>query len=281
MLRSAKRLTDAASNLWRNVDAVDNDDARDRVDSLRKRHPRDSADELHRKLVQAKCLQAGAVAAAGNLLGAVPLVGRALGPLVGTFADAAVVTTLQAELVVETFILYGVELPERAERMAVTAIAATNVGSHQLAQGIAGSLATRASRWLGGPLLRYASPVAKVAASTATTIAMTYAIGMRSRALAKMRHADFEDWPDLIREVTMVDERRLAEWAERSIRVVADQAGTLTKGLMGKLAGLVPDIALPAPAAKRRAPAKKRATKKAAPRKAPAKRTPRKAKSHP
>src|SRR5262245_28216313 len=136
MLSATKRLTSAASELWRNVDAVDNEAARARVAALRKRWPKDSNDELHRKLVQAKCLQAGAVAAAGNLLGSVPLVGRALGPLVGTFADATVVTTLQAELVVETFILYGVELPERAERMTVAAIAATNVGSHQLAKGI-------------------------------------------------------------------------------------------------------------------------------------------------
>lgn len=268
MLSATKRITSAASELWRNVDAVDNRAAHARVEDLRKRNPRDSSDELHRKLVQAKCLQAGAVAAAGNLLGAVPLLGRALGPLVGTFADATVVTTLQAELVVETFILYGVELPERAERMTVAAIAATNIGSHQLAQGIAGSLARRATKWLGGPLMRYASPVARVAATTATTIAMTYAIGMRSRALAKMRHADFEDWPDLIREVTALDERRLTEWAERSVRLVVEQSGSLVKRLMSKLSGLVPDLgttptsrriaAKPAPPRKR-APTKKRA----------------------
>ncbi|HET7844576.1 MAG TPA: hypothetical protein VFL14_10530, partial [Xanthomonadales bacterium] len=145
---------------------------------------------------------------------------------------------------------------------------------HQLAKGIAGSLARRASGWLGGPLLRYAAPVAKVAATTATTIAMTYAIGMRSRALAKMRHADFEDWPDLIREVTALDERRLTEWAERSVRLVAEQSGTIAKGLMAKLAGLVPDMGAIAtsrrvaakPAPKKRAAAKKRpAAKKAAP----------------
>jgi uncharacterized protein (DUF697 family) len=273
MLSATRRLTSAASELWRNVDAVDNRAARARVDELRKRNARDSADELHRKLVQAKCLQAGAVAAAGNLLGAVPLLGRALGPLVGTFADATVVTTLQAELVVETFILYGVELPERAERMTVAAIAATNIGSHQLAQGIAGSLARRATKWLGGPLMRYASPVARVAASTATTIAMTYAIGMRSRALAKMRHADFEDWPELIREVTALDERRLTEWAERSVRLVVEQSGSIAKGLMSKLSGLVPDLGTLSPprrmAPGRAAPRKRPAAKKKA---APAKR---------
>lgn len=278
MLSATKRLTSAASELWRNVDAVDNEAARARVHALRKRYPRDSTDELHRKLVQSKCLQAGAVAAAGNLIGSVPLLGRALGPLVGTFADATVVTTLQAELVVETFILYGVELPERAERMTVATIAATNIGSHQLAKGIAGTLAHRASKWLGGPLTRYAAPVARVAATTATTIAMTYAIGMRSRALAKMRHADFEDWPDLIREVTALDERRLTEWAERSVRLVAEQSGTIAKGLMSRLAGLVPDIGAvatsrriaPKPATKKRAPARKRP---AAKKSAPAKRT--------
>jgi len=275
MLSATKRLTSAASELWRNVDAVDNKAARARIEDLRKRNPKDSDDELHRKLVQAKCLQAGGVAAASNLLGTIPLLGRALGPLVGTFTDAAVVTTLQAELVVETFILYRVELPERAERMTVAAIAATNIGSHQLAVGVAGTLAKRAQRWLGGPLARYAAPVARIAASTATTIAMTYAIGMRSRALAKMRHADFEDWPDLIREVTMVDERRLAEWAERSVRMVAEQSGVVAKGLMAKLAGLVPDMdtvksvtrrIAPKPAAPRKpaAPGKPAAPRKAA-----------------
>ena len=72
-----------------------------------------------------------------------------------------------------------------------------------------------------------------------------------------------------------MDERRLAEWAERSVRMVAEQSGVVAKSLMSKLAGLVPDIGqatssrhiAPKPAAPRkRAPAKKRpATKQAAP----------------
>ena len=53
MLSATKRLTSAASELWRNVDAVDNKAARARIDELRKRYPKDSDDALHRKLVQA------------------------------------------------------------------------------------------------------------------------------------------------------------------------------------------------------------------------------------
>lgn len=279
MLRSARKLTAAASELWSRVDAVDNDAARERVAAMRRRAPKASLDEIHRRLVYAKCAQAGTLGALGGLASSLPLVGAVAGPVVGTLTDTAVVTTLQAELVVETFILYRVELPEKAERMTVAAIAATNLGAHQISTGVARTIAGQAGRWLGGPLGRVAVPLARVGASAATNVAMTYAIGMRARALSKLRHAKIEDWPDLLREVTAIDERKLADWAMKSARGAFDGASTAVRSMMAKLSGLVPlgtsrsqrvhakpAGALPRPVAKRAA-AKKRGPAKRAPRK--------------
>ena len=74
-----------------------------------------SRDELHRDLVLAKCLQTGAVGAVSGLVGALPLIGKPVAGLLGPVADAALVSTLQAELILETFALYDVEAAHSAD----------------------------------------------------------------------------------------------------------------------------------------------------------------------
>lgn len=225
----------ASGTFWGHANKVDIRSVRARVAALEREHPNLSRDALHRKLVHAKCLQAGMVGAVAGLAGLVPVLGRAAQTLLGPLADAALVTTLQAELVAETLAIYDVSLPEHAQRMAIMAVAATNVGAATVSKQAALAVTHQAARLIGGSLARRALPVAGIVTSAAANIGVTYLIGMRAQALARMKDARIEDWPDLIRGVTSLDERKLARWAADAARTGIDQVADTATGWLSKL----------------------------------------------
>jgi len=287
-----------ARQLWQGIEAVDRAAVRQRIARLKRENRGVPLDRLHQRLVYAKCVQAGAVGAITELTGFIPLIGRLAGPVLGPLADAALVTTLQAELVAETFALYGVDLPESSERMAVFAIAATNIGANVVGARVVAAVASQAARVVGGTIARRALPFASIATVAATNVAVTYATGMRAQALCRMRDATIDDWPELLSKVTMIDTRKLTRLAASSASAALVQAGEVSRALLSRLRDLAPTGIFPAPEAVRstgtrrstevksrpaaaRKPPKKAAArkpaKKAAARKPAAKTAPRKA----
>lgn len=226
--------------LWRKIESADRAAARARVAALRRKYPRASAATLHRRLVQAKCVQAGAVGAISGLAAFLPGPFRVLGSALGPLADATLVTTLQGELVLETFALHDVDMPQSAERFAVFAIAASNVGTVAVSHRLASSLAHFASRSLGGRVLATAAPIVALATTVAANIGLTYAIGQRAVAVAKLRDASFAEWPELLRSVTDIDERKLATWARQSAQAAVGQVGAAARGWMRRVGTLLP-----------------------------------------
>jgi hypothetical protein len=221
--------------------------------------------------VQNKCIQAGIVGALSSATGMLPGVGRIIGTALGSLADAGIVTTLQAELVVETFLLYEVRLPHAAEQAAVVTIAAANLGTKEIGRAVAAQLAETLSRSMAGRLIARALPLANVATSAATNVALTYAVGQRAQALARMKDARLDEWPDLMRQLTSFDERRLTDWATSAARQAVGAVAESTANWRNRLAALVPDaVSLPAPAPKKRArkkptPPKPRARRRSSP----------------
>jgi uncharacterized protein (DUF697 family) len=283
MLDTAARLTRVAADLWRGVDRVDHKAARRRVAWFRERHPDLSDDDLHAVMVNAKCVQVGVVGTVSALVGLIPGIGKVAGTVLGPLADATVVTTLQAELVAETFALYEVDLPPQAERTALLAIAATHSGVRNAGVEVARSFARRAERLLGRGLAGRALPVAQVATAAASHVALTWAIGTRARALCRMKQASPGDWPGLLRDFTLVDERRLVRWAAEATKTTLEAAAGAGRIWLDQLGRLLPEpprlLGLGVPVeAPRRKPARKAATRTRAPRKAPPRKTaPRKA----
>jgi uncharacterized protein (DUF697 family) len=283
MLDTAARLTRVAADLWRGVDRVDHKAARRRVAWFRERHPDLSDDDLHAVMVNAKCVQVGVVGAVSALVGLIPGIGKVAGTVLGPLADATVVTTLQAELVAETFALYEVDLPPQAERTALLAIAATHSGVRNAGVEVARSFARRAERLLGRGLAGRALPVAQVATAAASHVALTWAIGTRARALCRMKQASPGDWPGLLRDFTLVDERRLVRWATEATKTALEAAAGAGRIWLDQLGRLLPEpprlLGLGVPVeAPRRNPTRKAATRTRAPRKAPPRKTaPRKA----
>ena len=223
------------TDLWRSVKAVDRAAVRKRVADIRRENPRASKETLHKKLVYAKCMQAGAVGAVTGVTSIVPVIGRVAGVVMGSLADATVVTTLQAELVAETFTLYDYDLPEHAEHMAVVAVAATNFGATAISAEVARNIAKGAAQFLGKNVARRALPIASIATSAASNVGVTYLIGMRAQALCTARDLPPDDLPDLLRQVTNIDERKLVEWAARAARDAVEQMGNTAASWLGRL----------------------------------------------
>lgn len=232
----------AAQELWKALRKADRKAARERVAALRKRLPDADKDELHRLLVQSKCLQAGAIGALSAVVELVPGAGKLAGVFLGPMIDIGTVTALQSELVLETFALYEVELGDAGERFAILAIAATNVGATHASSIVARLLKRYAGALVGGFVLKRALPVAKIATVATKNIALTYAIGMRAQAVAKFRDADIDEWPKLMRQVTNIDESTLVEWATGAARTAIDQVQESARSWVGRVTGLLPSL---------------------------------------
>ena len=235
-------LPDAAQALWKSLRKTDRDAAQARVEALRRRMPDAPVEELHRMLVQSKCLQTGAVGALSAVADIVPGVGKIAGVFLGPIGDAAMVTALQAELVVETFAVYKVDLGEAGERFAILAIAATNVGATHASSLVAKLLTRYTGKIIGGFVFKRAIPVARIATVATKNIALTYSIGMRAQAVARFRDAELEEWPKLMRQVTNIDERTLVEWATSAARTAIDQVQESAKSWVGRITGLLPNL---------------------------------------
>lgn len=263
-------------SLWDAVTHADRDAAAARVERLRKAHPKATKEALHKMLVRSKCLQAGAVGALSALTSAIPGVGRLAAFALGPLADTALVSVLQAELVIETFVLYDFELPAGAEKMAVLGIAATNIGADEIAKRTGQIIAETLGKGLAARLLIKAWPLAKIGTAAATNIAVTYAIGSRAHKLCKLRETSVGQWPEVLRSAVMINPTQLTDWATKSARTAMEQGMDMMRGWRDRMSELAPTemIALPEPEPKPSRVRKPKSTPVAATRKAAAKRRP-------
>lgn len=229
-------------SLWDAVRRADRASALQRVARLRSAFPDATNERLHRLLVRNKCLQAGAVGALTAITGAIPGIGRVASFALGPLADTALVSALQAELVIEIFALYEMDLPEHGERVAILAIAATNLGADEIARQASRWLANNTGRWIGARWLKRAWPIANIGTSAATNIAVTYAIGNRTQALCKMRDVRVSNWPDLFRRVALIEPEMMMRWAGTAARTAMDQATESARTWTQRIGAFMPDL---------------------------------------
>ena len=81
----------------------------------------------------------------------------------------------------------------------------------------------------GGIVASRVLPLTAIATSALSNAAVTYAIGKRAQAVARLRHAPIRAMPDALRAFSGVDERRVYAW---SVAAVKD-----TLGLIGRSFG--------------------------------------------
>jgi uncharacterized protein (DUF697 family) len=242
MLGSALKLTQTAGEMFRGLDRVDFAAARRRALAMRERFPDMDVDAVHTALVHAKCLQAGAIGTVGASAKLIPGVGGLIAGMLGPLADSTVVTTLQAELIAETFALYGVKLPPAAERAAVLTIASTHQGARHAGATLVDALAQQAKKALGKGLAARAMPLAEVVTAMASQVAVTYAIGMRAKALCQLREAQLSDLPDMLRAATAIDERSVMAWTHAVATSAIEVGREAGQRWFERIDALLPDI---------------------------------------
>jgi len=166
-------------------------------------------------LLRRKCIHAASIGAFTAACESVPGLGRVLGLVFGELLDAQFLAKIQRELIEETFELYELELP--------AAIRGTLIHKVQF---------TRALGGIGGAIAARVLPLTAIVTSALSNATVTYAIGKRAQAVARLRDAPIRGMPDVVRAFTGVDERRVYAW---SITAVKDAVGFIGKSF-GRIA---------------------------------------------
>ena len=183
-------------------------------------------------LLQRKCMRAasvGALTAAGE---SVPGLGRVFGLVFGELLDAKFLTKIHRELTEETFALYGVELPEAVKSVLVNKVQLIGTGASIAGDALMRTTLKRALGRIGGAVVARVLPLTAIITSALSNAAVTYAIGKRAQALARLRDAPIRGMPDAVRALTGLDERRIYAW---SVAAVKDSIGLIGKSF-GRLA---------------------------------------------
>lgn len=177
-----------------------------------------SADRAFEALLRRKALQAATVGAATALGESIPGLTRVLRLVLGELIDVGLLAEIQRELIEQTFILYDFKLPDSVHASVVRQVQFVGVSASAASDVVGRRLLQRAASVLGGVLARGVAPIAAATSSAASNAAVTYAIGKRAQAVAKLREAPIAGLPDAIRAFTGIDERRVADWSLQAVK---------------------------------------------------------------
>jgi uncharacterized protein (DUF697 family) len=188
-------------------------------------------------LLRRKCMRAasvGALTAAGE---SVPGLGRVLGLVFGELLDAKFLAKIHRELTEETFALYGVELPQAVKRVLVNKVQLVGPGASMAGDALMRATLKRTLGRIGGAVAARVLPLTAIVTSALSNAAVTYTIGKRAQALARLRNAPIRGMPDAMRALTGVDERRIYAWSLAAVKdavgLVGSSLGRLAKSSLG------------------------------------------------
>jgi uncharacterized protein (DUF697 family) len=169
-------------------------------------------------LLRRKCVRAATIGGCTAAAESLPGLGKALGVVFGELVDAEMLAATQRELVEETFRLYGLQLPAALQNTLVHNVLLFGTGASLAGDAIGRGLLHRLLRRAGGLVARRAVPVAAIVSSALANASVTYAIGKRAQAAARLPQASIAGVPDALRAFTGVDERRIAAWSLSAVK---------------------------------------------------------------
>lgn len=191
-----------------------------------------SQDAQFLALLRRQCLTAasvGALTAAGELI---PGLSRVLGLVFGELLDASILGSIQRELVEKTFVIYGLELPEPVHEVLVNRVQMLGASASVASDAVIRTLLKRSIGQLGTMIAARVVPLTTIGSSALANAMVTYAIGKRAQAVAKLRDAPLSGLPDALRAFSGVDERRVLAWTVEAMKSsLALVSGTL-RGLI-------------------------------------------------
>lgn len=180
-------------------------------------------------LLRRGCVRAATIGACTAAVESLPGLGKALGVVFGELVDAEMLAVTQRELVEETFRLYGLNLPIVLQNTLVHKVQLFGTGASVAGDAIGRGLMHRLLRQAGGIVARLAVPVAAIVSSALANATVTYAIGKRAQAAARLPQAPLANMPDALRAFTGIDERRIAAWTLGAVKSAIAGIGKAAK----------------------------------------------------
>jgi len=181
-------------------------------------------------LLRRQCLSAasvGALTAAGELI---PGLSRVLGLVFGELLDAKFLANIQRELIEKTFAIYGLELPKPVHEVLVGRVQMIGTSASVASDAIMRALLRRTVGQFGTYVAARVVPLTSIASSAFANAMVTYAVGKRAQAVAKLRDAPITGMPDALRAFSGVDERRVLDW---TVEAMKSSVGLVSDALRG------------------------------------------------
>jgi uncharacterized protein (DUF697 family) len=169
-------------------------------------------------LLRKQCLSAasvGALTAAGELI---PGLSRVLGLVFGELLDAKFLANIQRHLIEKTFAIYGLELPKPVHEVLVGRVQMIGTSASVASDAIMRALLKRTVGQFGTYVAVRVVPLTSIASSAFANAMVTYAVGKRAQAVAKLRDAPITGMPDALRAFSGVDERRVLDWTVEAMK---------------------------------------------------------------
>jgi len=169
-------------------------------------------------LLRKQCLSAasvGALTAAGELI---PGLSRVLGLVFGELLDAKFLANIQRQLIEKTFAIYGLELPTPVHEVLVGRVQMIGTSASVASDAIMRALLRRTVGQFGTYVAVRVVPLTSIASSAFANAMVTYAVGKRAQAVAKLRDAPITGMPDALRAFSGVDERRVLDWTVEAMK---------------------------------------------------------------
>jgi len=204
------------------------------VRTAKTRSPRDVRDAQFVALLRRKCMRAATIGALTAAAESLPGFGKALGLVFGELLDVEMLAGVQRELVEETFALYGLELPGSVHGALVRKVQLAGSAASLAGDALARSLLHRAFGGIGRMIAARVVPVAAVVSSALANATVTYAIGKRAQAVARLRESPIAGMPDALRAFTGVDERRIFAWSTAAAKDALTRFTAAVTGMAGK-----------------------------------------------
>ena len=176
-------------------------------------------------LLRRQCVRAGGVGALTAAAEAIPGLRHALGLVFGELLDAQFLSAIHRELVEETFRLYRLDLPAPLHRSLVHNVQIAGTGASVASDAMMRRMLRSLLGSTGSLITRRVLPIAPVVSSAVANATVTYAIGKRAQAVARLRDAPVAGMPDVLRTFTGIDERRVLAWSLAAVNTSVGAVG--------------------------------------------------------
>ncbi|HEY2396733.1 MAG TPA: hypothetical protein VGH81_12250 [Rudaea sp.] len=177
-------------------------------------------------LLRRKCLRAasvGALTAAGE---AIPGLSRVLGFVFGELLDARFLARIQRELIEETLDLYDVDLPQPVLDALVGKVQLLGTSASVASDAVVRQVLRQSIGRIGGVVALRVLPLVSIASSAFSNAMVTYAVGKRAQAVARLHGEPITALPDALRAFSGLDERRVLEWTVEATKSSLAQIGS-------------------------------------------------------